>query len=154
MSHKIEGLLSAEGKKFAIVVARFNEIITYKLLDGAIDCIKRHGGSEEDVLTAYCPGAFEIPVIADRLAASGRFDAVICLGAVIKGDTPHFDQIVNAVTSGIASVGLKHSMPVIHGVLTTNDVEQALNRAGIKAGNKGWDAALCAIDTASVLGQI
>ena len=154
MGNKIQGLLSGEGKKFAIVTARFNELITYKLEEGAIDCFVRHGVKEEDIDTVIIPGAFEIPVVADKLAATGKYDAVITLGAVIRGETPHFDQVVAGVTSGVSSVSLKHGLPVIYGVLTTDTVEQALNRAGVKAGNKGWDAALCALDTSSVLDQI
>ena len=154
MGRKIEGLLSGEGKKFAIVTARFNELITFKLEEGAIDCFRRHGVNPDDIDTVVIPGAFEIPVVADKLAASGKYDGVVCLGAVIRGETPHFDQVVAGVTSGVGQIGLKHSLPVIYGVLTTDTVEQALNRAGVKAGNKGWDAALTALDTASVLDQI
>jgi len=154
MGRKIEGLLSGEGKKFAIVTARFNELITFKLEEGAIDCFRRHGVNADDIDTVIIPGAFEIPVVADKLAASGKYDGVVCLGAVIRGETPHFDQVVAGVTSGVGQIGLKHGLPVIYGVLTTDTVEQALNRAGVKAGNKGWEAALTALDTASVLDQI
>jgi 6,7-dimethyl-8-ribityllumazine synthase len=154
MGRKIEGLLTGEGKKFAIVTARFNELITFKLEEGAIDCFRRHGVAEDNIDRVIIPGAFEIPVVADKLAATGKYDAVICLGAVIRGETPHFDQVVAGVTSGVGQIALKHSLPIIYGVLTTDTVEQALNRAGVKAGNKGWDAALCALDTTSVLSQI
>ena len=154
MSRKIVGNLNAKGMRIAIVVSRFNDFVTSRLVDGAYDCIVRHGGDRADAVEVVCPGAFEIPLVADRLAAAGQFDAVICLGAVIRGDTPHFDQVVSAVTSGIASVALNRNLPCVYGILTTDTVEQALDRAGIKAGNKGWDAALTAIDMVSLLRQV
>ncbi|MEN9362292.1 MAG: hypothetical protein RL095_3827 [Verrucomicrobiota bacterium] len=154
MSRKLVGQLNAKGMRIAIVVSRFNDFVTSRLVEGAYDCIARHGGDRADAVEVVCPGAFEIPLVADRLAASGQFDAVICLGAVIRGDTPHFDQVVSAVTSGIASVALNRNLPCVYGILTTDTVEQALDRAGIKAGNKGWDAALTAIDMVSLLRQV
>lgn len=151
---KVEGLYTAEGLKVAIVTARFNEVITYKLTEGSVDCLLRHGAKKEDILEVLVPGAYEIPVVAKKLAASGKYDAIICNGAVIKGDTPHFDTVVNAVNSGVNQVGLEFGLPVIFGVLTTNTVDQAFDRAGIKAGNKGWEAALTAIETVNVLKQL
>lgn len=151
---KIEGLYTAAGLKVAIVTARFNEVITYKLTEGSIDCLIRHGASKEDITEVLVPGAYEIPVVAQKLAASGKYDAIICNGAVIKGDTPHFETVVSAVNSGVAQVALQFGLPVIFGVLTTNTVDQAFDRAGIKAGNKGWEAGLTAIETAHVLRQI
>lgn len=149
----IEGKLIAEGLKFGIVVGRFNEFIGGKLLSGAIDAIKRHGASEEDVDLAWVPGAFEIPLVAKKMVKSGKYDAVICLGAVIKGSTPHFDYVSNEVTKGVASVSLEEEVPVIFGVLTTNTIEQAIERAGTKAGNKGFEAAATAIEMANLLKQ-
>ncbi|CUS97071.1 6,7-dimethyl-8-ribityllumazine synthase [Candidatus Kryptobacter tengchongensis] len=149
-----EGKLIAQGLKFGIIVSRFNELITSKLLDGAIDCLKRHGAGEEDVEIFYCPGSFEIPLVAKKIAQTGKYNAIICLGAVIRGETPHFDYIASEVSKGIAQVQLETGVPVAFGILTTDDVEQALNRAGIKSGNKGWDAALTAIEMANLLNQI
>lgn len=150
----IEGKLIASGLKFAVVAARFNDLITKELLSGTVDCIVRHGGSESDITVAWAPGSFEIPLVAQKLAHSKKYDAVICLGAVIRGDTPHFDYVASEVSKGIANVGLQSGVPVIFGVLTTNSIEQALERAGTKAGNKGWDAALSAIESANLLKQI
>ena len=149
----IEGKLIAEGLKFGIVVGRFNEFIGGKLLSGAIDAIKRHGASEEDVDLAWVPGSFEIPLVAKKMVKSGKYDAVICLGAVIKGSTPHFDYVSNEVTKGVASVSLEEEVPVIFGVLTTDTIEQAIERAGTKAGNKGFEAAATAIEMANLLKQ-
>ena len=149
-----EGKLIAEGLRFGIVVGRFNEFIGGKLLSGALDAISRHGGSEKDVDIAWVPGAFEIPIVAKKMAKSGNYDAVICLGAVIRGATPHFDMIAGEVTKGIALVGLETGLPVIFGVLTTDSIEQAIERAGTKAGNKGFDAAVTAIEMANLLKQI
>ena len=151
---KIEGYLNAAGMKVAIITARFNETITYKLTEGSIDCLIRHGASAEDITEILVPGAFEIPVVADKLAASGKYDAIICNGAVIRGETPHFDMIVNSATSGIANLSTKYQMAVIYGILTTENIDQAFNRAGIKSGNKGWDHALVAIETVNVLKQL
>lgn len=150
----IEGKLSAKGLKFALVASRFNDLITKELLSGAVDCIVRHEGSDKDVTVAWCPGSFEIPLVAQKLANTKSYDAIICLGAVIRGDTPHFDYVAAEVTKGIASVGLNTGIPVVFGVLTTNSIEQALERAGTKAGNKGWDAALSAIESVNLLKQI
>ncbi|WP_422447232.1 6,7-dimethyl-8-ribityllumazine synthase [Thermoanaerobacterium sp. DL9XJH110] len=146
----IEAKLSAENLKFGIVVSRFNEFITEKLLEGALDCLVRHGAGEEDIEVVRVPGSFEIPLAAKLLAESGRFDAVICLGAVIRGATPHFDYVASEVSKGIALVALESKVPAIFGVLTTDTIEQAVERAGTKAGNKGWDAALTAIEMANL----
>lgn len=149
-----EGKLIAQGLKFGIVVGRFNEFIGGKLLSGAIDALKRHGAAEEDIETAWVPGAFEIPLIAKKMALSKRYDGVICLGAVIRGSTPHFDYVSSEVSKGIAQVSLSTEVPVIFGVLTTDSIEQAIERAGTKAGNKGYDAAVTAIEMANLLKQI
>ena len=147
----LEGNLIATGLKFAIVAARFNELITNKLVGGALDGLVRHGASEQDVEIAWVPGAFEIPLVAQRLAASRKYDAVICLGAVIRGSTPHFDYVAAEVSKGVAHVTLQTGVPVIFGVLTTDSIEQAIERAGTKAGNKGFDAAATAIEMANLL---
>jgi 6,7-dimethyl-8-ribityllumazine synthase len=149
----IEGKLIAKGLKFGIVIGRFNEFIGGKLLSGALDAINRHGASTDDVDVAWVPGAFEIPLIAKKMAKSGKYDAVICLGAVIKGSTPHFEYVSGEVTKGIASVSLDLEIPVIFGVLTTDSIEQAIERAGTKAGNKGFEAAVSAIEMANLLKQ-
>ena len=146
-----EGKLTAEGLKVAIVAARFNEFITNKLVGGAIDALKRHGASEGDLTIAWVPGAFEIPLAAQKMADSGRYDAVICLGAVIRGSTPHFDYVAGEVTKGVAQVTLQTGVPTIFGVLTTENLEQAIERAGTKSGNKGFDAAMTAIEMANLL---
>lgn len=147
----LEGKLTAEGLRIGIVAARFNEFITNKLVSGAIDALTRHGASEENMTMAWVPGAFEIPLAAQKMASSGRFDAVICLGAVIRGSTPHFDYVSNEVTKGVAHVGLQTGVPTVFGVLTTDTIEQAIERAGTKAGNKGFDAAMTAIEMANLL---
>ncbi|MFA8436261.1 MAG: 6,7-dimethyl-8-ribityllumazine synthase [Marinifilaceae bacterium] len=149
----IEGKLIAKDLKFGIVVGRFNEFIGGKLLDGALDAIKRHGANEEDVDVAWVPGAFEIPLVAKKMVKSEKYDAVICLGAVIKGSTPHFDYVSNEVTKGVAHVSLEQEVPVIFGVLTTDTIEQAIERAGTKAGNKGFEAAVTGIEMANLLKQ-
>ncbi|BAX80440.1 MAG: 6,7-dimethyl-8-ribityllumazine synthase [Labilibaculum antarcticum] len=149
----IEGKLIAKDLKFGIVIGRFNEFIGGKLLSGALDAIHRHGASTDDVDVAWVPGAFEIPLIAKKMAKSGKYDAVICLGAVIKGSTPHFEYVSGEVTKGIASVSLDLEIPVIFGVLTTDSIEQAIERAGTKAGNKGFEAAVSAIEMANLLKQ-
>ena len=146
-----EGFLWGEGLRFAIVVSRFNEFISGKLLSGAWDCLTRHGVRAADVDVAWVPGAMEIPLIAQRLAKSERYDALICLGAVIRGSTPHFDYVASEVAKGVAKVQLDAGMPVIFGVLTTESIEQAIERAGTKAGNKGWDAALAALEMANLI---
>ena len=146
-----EGKLLAEGLKIGIVAARFNEFITSKLVSGAMDALRRHGSLESDVELAWVPGAFEIPLVAQKMALSKNYDAVICLGAVIRGATPHFDLVSNEVSKGIAQVGLQTGIPVIFGVLSTDTIEQAIERAGTKAGNKGFDAAMTAIETANLI---
>ena len=150
----LEGNLIAEGMKIAIVASRFNEIITNKLLGGAIDSFVRHGGNENDITVAWVPGAFEIPLIAKKMAASKKYDAVVCLGAVIRGATPHFDMVANETTKGIAAVGLQSEVPVVFGVLTTDNLEQAVERAGSKAGNKGFEAATTAIEMHNLIKKI
>jgi 6,7-dimethyl-8-ribityllumazine synthase len=149
-----EGQLKADGKKFGIIVGRFNEFIGGKLLSGALDALKRHGGSEENIEISWVPGAFEMPLAAQKMAKSKKYDAVICLGAVIRGATPHFDYVSNEVTKGIASVSLNQELPIIFGVLTTDTIEQAIERAGTKAGNKGYDAAVSAIEMVNLLEQL
>ena len=150
----LEGKLIAEGQKIAIVAGRFNEIITNKLLGGAVDAFKRHGGDEKDIDLAWVPGAFEIPLVAKKLAESKKYDAVICLGAVIRGATPHFDMVANETTKGIAAAGLQTGVPIIFGVLTTDNIEQAVERAGSKAGNKGFEAVTTAIEMGNLMKQI
>ena len=146
-----EGFLKGEGLHFAVVVSRFNEFIGSKLLSGARDCLRRHGVAEGDVDVAWVPGALEIPLVAQRLARSKKYDAVICLGAVIRGSTPHFDYVAAQVAKGVTQVQLEAGLPVIFGVLTTETIEQAVERAGTKAGNRGWDAALSALEMADLL---
>jgi 6,7-dimethyl-8-ribityllumazine synthase len=146
-----EGVLSAEKMKVGIVASRFNDMITKELLAGALDCLKRHGVDENDIHVYWVPGALEIPRIARELADSGQFDGVICLGAVIRGATPHFDIVANEASKGIARLSMESDVPVIFGVLTTDNIEQALERAGTKAGNKGWDAALKMIEMANLI---
>ncbi len=150
----VEGRLSAEGLKFAIIVGRFNSLITEKLVEGAVDCIIRHGGSEDNITIIKVPGSFEIPLAAKKAAKSGNYDAVICLGAVIRGATPHFDYVANEVTKGIAQVALETEVPIAYGILTTDNIEQAIERAGTKMGNKGFDAALTAIEMANLIDEI
>ncbi len=147
-----EGKLLAEGLRFGIIVGRFNEFITNKLLGGALDSLNRHGAREEDIEIAWVPGAFEIPLAAQKMAQA-KYDAVICLGAVIRGATPHFEYVAAEVTKGVAQVGLQSGLPVVYGVITADTIEQAIERAGTKAGNKGWDAANTAIEMANLLRQ-
>jgi 6,7-dimethyl-8-ribityllumazine synthase len=147
----IEGELNAQGLKFGIVVSRFNDFITSKLLEGAIDALIRHGAETEHIDVLKVPGSFEIPLAAKRMATKGIYDAVICLGAVIRGATPHFDYVAAEVSKGIASVSLETNCPVAFGVVTTDTIEQAVERAGTKSGNKGWDAALTAIEMARLM---
>ncbi|HDK7138173.1 TPA: 6,7-dimethyl-8-ribityllumazine synthase [Clostridium botulinum] len=146
-----EGRLTAEGLKVGIIVSRFNEFITSKLLAGSIDCLKRHGAKEDNIEVCWVPGAFEIPVIAKKMASKGKYGAVICLGAVIRGATPHFDYVSSEVSKGVAHVSLDKEVPVIFGVLTTDTIEQAIERAGTKAGNKGYDAAMSAIEMSNLM---
>lgn len=150
MAQVFEGNLIGTGLRFAVVVGRFNEFISSKLLSGALDAFKRHGVDEDAVSVAWVPGAFEIPLVAQKLAASGKYDAVITLGAVIRGSTPHFDYVAAETTKGVASISLKTGVPTIFGVLTTDSIEQAIERAGTKAGNKGWEAAVTAIEMANL----
>lgn len=152
--HKFEGNFSGKGLKMAIVVGRFNELIGSKLLGGAEDALLRHGVSKEDIHLAWVPGAYEIPLAAKKLAKSGRYDAVICLGAVIRGNTPHFEYVSSEVSKGVAHVGLEVDLPVIFGVLTTDSIEQAIERAGTKAGNKGFEAAVTAIEMVNLLKEM
>ena len=154
MSKPIEGMLVGKGLKFGLVVSRFNEFFTQKLLDGAQDALLRHGVAQADIDVAWVPGSFEIPLIAKKLAQTKRYDAVICLGAVVRGDTPHFEYISAEVTKGIAMVGLETGLPVIYGVVTADSLEQAIGRAGTKEGNQGFKAASSAIEMANLVKSI
>lgn len=154
MPNVIQGDLTAKGLRFAIVAARFNDFITSKLVDGALDALERHGVSGNDIDIVRVPGAFEIPLAAKVLAGSKKHHAVICLGAVIRGATPHFEYVSAEVSKGVASVSMESGLPVIFGVLTTDTIEQAIERAGTKAGNKGWDSAISAIEMANLMKQL
>jgi len=154
MSHQFEGLLLGKGLKFGLVISRFNEFLTKKLLEGAQDALLRHGVNQEDIEIAWVPGAFEIPLVAKKLAETKRFDAVICLGAVVRGGTPHFEYIAAEVTKGIARVGLETGLPIIYGVLTADTLEQAIERSGTKMGNRGFHAAVEAIEMANLVKSI
>ncbi len=154
MVKMLEGQLIARGKKFGLVASRFNDFITRKLLEGAIDTLSRHGVKEEEMEVAWVPGSFEIPYAASRMAGSGKYAAVICLGAVIRGDTPHFDYIASEVAKGVARISLDTGVPTIFGVITADTLEQALERAGTKAGNKGSDAALAAIEMVNLFDKM
>ncbi len=154
MPNYIEGKLDASGLKFGIIVGRFNSFIGERLLEGAVDAIRRHGGADGDVDVMRVPGAFEIPLAAQKMAGRGKYDAVICLGAVIRGATPHFDYVAGEVAKGVAHVSLESGVPVVFGVLTTDTIEQAVERAGTKAGNKGFDAAVTAIETVNVFKEL
>jgi 6,7-dimethyl-8-ribityllumazine synthase len=145
-----EGKLNGKGLKFALVVGRFNELISSRLYEGALDCLRRHDVADGDVDTAWVPGAFEMPLVAKKLAATGKYDAVICLGAVIRGGTPHFDYVAAEAAKGIAKVSLDSGVPVVFGVLTTDSIEQAVERAGAKSGNKGWSAGSTALEMANL----
>ena len=149
-----EGKLLAKGLRFGIIVSRFNDFICDRLLGGALDALKRNGADEDTIDIFKVPGAFEIPLMAKKAAGSGRYDAVICLGAVIRGSTPHFDYVASEVSKGVATVSLETNIPVTFGVLTTDTLEQAIERAGSKAGNKGWDSAMAAIEMANLLKEI
>jgi 6,7-dimethyl-8-ribityllumazine synthase len=153
MAKIIQGDLTAKGLKFGIVAARFNDFITARLLDGALDGLQRHGAADADIEVVKVPGAYEIPLAAKLMAQSKKYNAVICLGAVIRGATPHFEYVSAEVSKGIAAVSMESGVPVIFGVLTTDTIEQAIERAGTKSGNKGWDAALSAIEMANVMRQ-
>lgn len=150
----IEGELQAEGFKFGIVVSRFNDFITSRLLDGAVDALVRHGAREDDIEVVKVPGAFEIPVIAKKMAAKGTYNALICLGTVIRGATPHFEYVASEVSKGVAAASLDTGVPIAFGVITSDTIEQAVERAGTKAGNKGWDAAVTAIEMAQVMKRL
>ncbi len=154
MSKILQGVLLGEGLKFGVVVSRFNEFVTKKLLEGAQDALLRHGVSDGDIDIAWAPGSFEIPLIAQKLAQTKKYDAVICLGAVIRGATPHFEYIAAEVTKGIARVGLEAGLPISYGIITADSLEQAIERAGTKAGNKGFDAAVDAIEMVNLLKSI
>ncbi|MFP4548675.1 MAG: 6,7-dimethyl-8-ribityllumazine synthase [Fidelibacterota bacterium] len=154
MGKVYEGQLIADGSKVAIVTSRFNDLVTKELKGGAIDCLKRHGAAEDDIDIFWVPGAFELPAVAKKIAATGKYDGIICIGAVIRGATPHFDMVANEATKGIAQVAMQADIPVVFGVLTTDSIEQALERAGTKAGNKGWDAALTAVEMMNLHKQI
>lgn len=148
------GQLNGKSQKHAIIVSRFNELLTTKLLEGAIDCLSRHGVAEKDIQVFWVPGSFEIPYAAQKAALSKKFDAVVCLGALIRGDTPHFDFIAAEASKGIANISLETKMPVVFGIVTADTLDQAIERAGTKAGNKGWDAALAAIEMIDLYKQI
>ena len=154
MPKTYEGALSAEGRRFGVVVGRFNEFISSKLLEGALDCLRRHGADEDKIEIAWVPGSFEIPLVAQKMAMSKRYHAVICLGAVIRGATPHFEYVASEAAKGIAQTALKSGVPVLFGVLTADTIEQAIERAGTKAGNRGWDAALSAIEMVDLIARI
>lgn len=151
---EFEGNLSAKGRKFAIILSRFNQFIGDKLLDGAIDCLRRHDADEDKIEVYRVPGSFEIPCLAKHLADSKKFDAILCLGAVIRGDTPHFEFIAREVAKGVAQVSMDSGVPTIFGVVTADTQEQAIERAGTKAGNRGWDAAISAVEMSNLLGRI
>jgi 6,7-dimethyl-8-ribityllumazine synthase len=154
VSKTYEGKLLADGLRFGIVASRFNELITSRLLSGALDALKRHGAADENIEIAWTPGGFELPMVAHRLAESGKYDAVICLGAIIRGATPHFDYVASETAKGIAQVSLRTGLPVIYGVVTADTIEQAVERAGTKAGNRGADAAASAIEMANLLREL
>ncbi|HEX9264959.1 MAG TPA: 6,7-dimethyl-8-ribityllumazine synthase [Candidatus Binatia bacterium] len=154
MPTSIEGKKNAEGLKIGIIVSRYNHFITEKLLDGALDGFRSHGGVDENVTVVHVPGAFEIPLIAEKMAASGRYDALVCLGAVIRGDTPHFDYVCDAVTRGVGDAIRSYRIPIGFGVLTTNDVQQAMERSGTKDANKGYEALLTVVEMISVIRQL
>ena len=150
MAKELIGVLDGKGKRIGIVVSRFNDLVTKRLLEGAYDCLLRHGVKEADITTAWVPGSFEIPPVAKRLAANGKLDAVICLGTIIRGETPHFDYIAGQSSKGIGQIALESKIPIIYGVLTCDSAEQAIDRAGTKSGNRGWQAALTALEMANL----
>ena len=150
----IKGDLMVKNKKFGIAVSRFNEFVSSKLVDGALDALTRHGAKESEISVAWVPGSFELPMIAQRMASSGKYDAVICLGVVIRGDTPHFDFVANETAKGVAKVAMESKIPCIFGVVTADTLEQAIDRAGTKSGNKGRDAALAAIEMCNLYSEI
>ncbi len=150
----VQGNLISQGKKYGIVAARFNEFISSKLLGGALDALERHGVKDDEITVAWTPGSYEIPLVAKKMALSGKYDAIIALGAVIRGNTPHFDYVAAEAAKGVAMAGLESGKPVIFGILTTDTIEQAVERAGTKAGNKGFDAAVSAIEMANLMEQL
>ena len=154
MVNVIEGQLIAKGMRFAIIASRFNEFISSKLMEGAIDALSRHDAAKEDITVVWVPGAFEMPVVSKKLALSGHYDAIICVGAVIRGATSHFDYVANEVSKGIASVSLDTGVPISFGVLTTDNIEQAIERAGTKAGNKGFESAMAAVEMVSLFKEL
>lgn len=154
MPRIIEGMLNAEGLRFGIIVSRFNGFIAERLLEGAMDALTRHGASPDGITIVRLPGSFEIPLVAQKMAQSGSYDAVICLGAIIRGATPHFDYVASETAKGIAQAGMQSGVPVVFGVLTTDTIEQAVERAGTKAGNKGFDAAMTAIEVARLVKEL
>ena len=154
MAKELIGVLDGKGKRIGIVVSRFNDLITKRLLEGAYDCLLRHGVKEADITTAWVPGSFEIPPVAKRLAANGKLDAVICLGTIIRGETPHFDYIAGQSSKGIGQLALESKIPIIYGVLTCDSVDQAVDRAGAKSGNRGWQAALTALEMANLYSNL
>ena len=153
-SHIIEGMLRADGLRLAIVASRWNDLIVSRLIGGAQDAVMRLGAREDDLTLVRVPGSFEIPLAAKKLAASGRYDAIICVGAVIRGETPHFDYVAAEVTKGMASVSMETGVPIAYGIITADTVEQAINRAGVKAGNKGFEAAMAAVEMANLLKEL
>jgi 6,7-dimethyl-8-ribityllumazine synthase len=154
MTRTIQGTLDARGSRFGIIVSRFNSLISDRLLSGALDALQRHGASDGDITIVWVPGSFEIPMTAKKLVQSGNHDAVICLGALIRGDTPHFDHLASTVTKELGALGMESGVPVIYGVLTCNTMEQAVERAGLKSGNRGFDAAMSAIEMVQVVKQL
>jgi 6,7-dimethyl-8-ribityllumazine synthase len=154
MSVVYEGTITGDGRKFGIVVSRFNEFVSLRLLEGAMDCLRRHGTKDDDITIAWVPGAFDIPAVAKRMGDSGGFDAVLCLGAVVRGATPHFDYVAAEVAKGVANAGLHTGVPTVFGVVTADNLEQAIERAGAKAGNRGWDAARAAMELADLYARM
>jgi len=154
MAKELIGVLDGKGKRIGIVVSRFNDLITKKLLESVYDCLVRHGVKEADITTAWVPGSFEIPPVAKRLAAKGKLDAVICLGTIIRGETPHFDYIAGQSSKGIGQLALESKIPIIYGVLTCDSVDQAMDRAGAKSGNRGWQAALTALEMTNLYSSL
>jgi len=154
MSTVYEGNVTGEGRRFGIVVSRFNEFVSLRLLEGAMDCLRRHGAEDDDIAIAWVPGAFDIAPVAKRMGDSGKFDAVLCLGAVIRGATPHFDVVAAEAAKGVAQAGMATGVPVVFGVVTTDTLEQAVERAGSKAGNRGWDAAMSAMELADLVARL
>ncbi len=154
MSKVYEGHITGEGRSFGIVVSRFNEFISLKLLEGAMDCLRRHGVDDSDITIVWVPGAFDVPLLAKRMGGSGSYDAVLCLGAVIRGGTPHFDYVAAEVAKGVAHAGMETGVPTVFGVLTSDSIEQAIERAGTKAGNRGWDAAMAGMELADLYARM